>query len=467
MNDNLQDLWQRCMTIISDVIGADKFDTWFSCAKPISFADNVLNVELPTMYFKELYETRFYEVVKKSIRRVFGEGVDVIYNVPVVENDPSSAMQFASQRQSSIAINRTVTAAQGPASPFEGVRYADIDSQLNPASNFDNYCVGESNHLPFVIAEWIAKNPHKTDFNPFFLYGDVGVGKTHLVQAIGLHIKEQNPTFKVLYVTYRQFQNQYSTAVMQKRIPDFINWYEHVDVLLIDDLQEISGKDGTMNVLFPIFNHLHQHGKKLIFTCDRPPVELDGVTDRLIDRFKWGVVERLPKPDFALRKAILKFKAAKNGLNNIPEEVFDVIAEYADSSVRQLEGIVMGILTNSIARKCPITVELAREVMQHSVKIEKHTINFDMIVEATADYYHLNPDVLFSKSRVRDIADARQLIMYLTHKHTSLSSPAIGAKLNRRHATVLYGIKAVADRIPFSKELAQAVESIESDLKRM
>ena len=239
-----------------------------------------------------------------------------------------------------------------------------------------------------------------------------------------------------------------------------------MDVLLIDDLQELSHKDGTANVLFPIFNHLHQNGKALVFTCDRPPMELDGIADRLIDRFKWGITEQLPKPDLALRKKILTFKASKNGLN-LPAEVIDLIAERATGSVRELEGIVMGIYLRSINLNAPITLQLAQEVMQHSIKkVEQKTINFDMIVEATAEFYRLNPDVIFSKSRVRDIADARQVIMYLCHKLTSLSSSAIGQKLNRRHATVLHGISAINDRLPYAKELSVAVEKIEEDLRR-
>lgn len=466
MTENHLELWNRCLAIIRDNIGQEKFDTWFACVKPVSYNNKELTLELPSLYFKQLYETQFYDILKKSLRRVFGYDVSLRFNVPIVNNDAASQMQFSETKQSGIAINKTVTAAQGPASPFAEVKYADVDSQLNEEYNFENYCVGESNRLPFVIAEFIAKNPAKKEFNPFFLYGDVGVGKTHLIQAIGLRIKETNPSKRVLYVTYRQFQNQVSTAYMHKRIPDLISWYESIDVLLIDDLQEISFKDGTMNVLFPIFNHLHQRGKNLIFTSDRAPVELDGLTDRLIDRFKWGVVEKLPQPDLALRKAILHFKAEKNGLN-IPEEVIDVIAEYGEGSVRQLEGIVMGILTTSIATNSPITVEMAKEVMSHCIKVEKRSVNFEMIVEATAEYYKLNPDVLFSKSRVQDISDARQLIMYLARKHTQLSSSAIGAKLNRTHATVLHGIKTVTERLPIAKELSEAVEVIEADLRRM
>jgi chromosomal replication initiator protein len=348
--------------------------------------------------------------------------------------------------------------------PFDSVSYEDFDPQLNSSYNFENYCLGESNRLPYTIADFIANHPEKNDFNPFFLYGNVGVGKTHLIQAIGIRIKEQFPRAKVLYVPVRHFQNQVSIANIKGKVPDFLNWYQHLDVLLMDDLQELTTR-GTMDLLFPIFNHLHLQGKKLIFTCDRAPYELDGLTDRLIDRFKWGVTEQLPKPDLELRKKILHSKALKNGLT-LSEDVLNVIAEDVTGSVRELEGIVMGIITHSIALNCPITVELAREVMKHSMQTRKKIINFDMIVEATADFYNLNPDVIFSKSRLRDIADARQVIMYLANKLTGLSSPAIGQKLNRRHATVLYGIKTIKDRIPFSKDLSDAVEGIESVLKK-
>lgn len=468
MSQNFTDLWKQVMIIIRDIIGPDKFECWFSAAKPLDYnrSNGELSVELPSMYFKDLYESTFYDVIKKALRRVFGHDVSLIYVVPVVQGDATATVHLKENHKSEIAVNKSILSAQGPARPEAGVRYADVDSQLNPTYNFENYCIGESNHLPVIIAQTIADYPERTEFNPFFLYGDVGVGKTHLIQAIGLRLKQKNPHMRILYVPYRFFQNQLQAAVIKKSVPDFVNWYSSIEVLLIDDIQEMSFKDGTMNQLFPIFNHLHQHGRKLIFTCDRPPVELDGVTDRLIDRFKWGVVEKLPRPDFELRKKILRFKADKNGLN-LPDEVIETVARDAEGSVRQLEGIVMGIYTNAIAHNAPITVDLAREVMRRTVKIERHTINFDMIVESTADYYHLNPDVIFTKSRVRDIADARQLIMYLAHKHTKLSSPVIGAKLNRRHATVLYGIKTIEERLPFSKDLSDAVAAIESDLKHL
>ena len=315
-----------------------------------------------------------------------------------------------------------------------------------------------------TIAKNIAEKPRNNDFNPFFLYGDVGIGKTHLIQAIGIRVKESNPNAKVLYTTSRQFQHLYTQAVLRKTVPQFINWFMQMDVLLLDDLQEIAGMVKTTETLFPIFNHLHQNGKQLVFTCDRPPMDLDGIADRLIDRFKWGLTERLPKPDEDLRKKILISKARKDGLD-FPPDVLDYIAGNAVNSVREIEGVVRGILTRSISLNMPITIELAREVMKNTIHLtEKKPVNFEMLVEATAEYFNLNPDVLFSKNRMRDINDARQVLMFLSHKLTGLSSSVIGRKLNRQHGTVLHGIAAVKDRIPNEPEMAKAIETIEASL---
>lgn len=468
MRATLEEKWAECLEIIRDNIGEQRTATWFACAKPLSYKDNTLTLWLPSHFYYEKYEDDFIPLLSKVLRRVFGENVRLEYEVDIIGNDREAKVKLTSTPQSPAIKNKFVQSMQSgsPMAEFNKSAAAEIDSQLNESLCFENYCVGESNRLPFTIAEYIANNPGKNDFNPFFLYGEVGVGKTHLVQSIGIRIKERNPNAKVLFVTQRQFQNLLANATINKKIPGFINWFQQMDVLLIDDLQELSHKDGTAKVLFPIFNHLHQNGKTLVFTCDRPPMELDGIADRLIDRFKWGITEQLPKPDYALKMKILNFKAKKNGLM-LPEDVVSLIASQSTGSVRELEGIVMGILTRSITLNAPITMQLAEDVMRHSIKRpEKKTINFDMIVEATADFYRLNPDVIFSQSRVRDIADARQVIMYLSHKLTKLSSTAIGQKLNRKHATVLHGISAIADRLPYSRETSEAVQKIEEELMR-
>ncbi len=453
--------WNKCLELIRDNIGQERFDTWFACAEMVSYSDGLMTLKLPSHFFFEKYEDDFYEILSLALRRVFGRSVRLEYEIPVVADDKNSNVKLKSPQQAHIIndkLNRSVN--NTPVTE----RKINFDPQLVSSLNFENYCVGESNRLPVTIAEFIANNPHKPEFNPFFLYGNVGVGKTHLIQAIGIRIKEQNPNAKVLFIPMRQFQTMYTNAVLEKVVPSFINWFQEMDVILFDDLQELSNKSGTADALFPIFNHLQRNNKNLIFTCDRPPMELDGIADRLIDRFKWGVTEPLPNPDYELRKKILNFKAGKNGLD-LPEEVTDLIAAKVDGSVRELENVVTGLLTRAIVKNAPITIDLAHEVISHIVRPkEKKTINFEMIVESTAEYFNLNPDAIFSKSKIRDIADARQLIMYLSHKHTSLSSPAIGNKLNRKHATVLHGINAVKDRLSYSKELSDAVYSIEADL---
>ena len=468
MKEDYKIKWQKVMEIITDNIGAQKTNIWFGVAEPVSFINNHLSLKLPSEFFVEKYENEFYNILTSSMHKVFGNSVKLDYEIEIINNDKDSRVTISATQQSSSIRNKYIQSMQAP-TPILEIKDANkpaFDPQLNEALTFENYCVGASNKLPFTIAEYIANNPGKNDFNPFFLYGDVGVGKTHLIQAIGIRVKETRPNAKVSFVTLRQFQQLYQNAYIKKEIPYFIQWFQQMDVLLIDDLQELSHKTGTTDALFAIFNHLHQNGKAIIFTCDRRPMELDGIADRLIDRFKWGITEELPKPDLELKKKILQFKAKKNGLG-LSEEVINLIAEYSSGSVRELEGIVMGILAKSIALNCPITPLLVRDVMKHTVKAkEQKVINFDMIVESTAEFYNLNPDVIFSKSRVRDVADARQIIMYLCQKLTSLSSSAIGHKLNRSHTTVLHGIKTVEDRVNFTKDLYETVTAIEADLKK-
>jgi len=472
MNQGYQIKWKKCLDIIRDNVGEERFNTWFAPAKAIRFKDNTLTLALPSTYFMEEYEDRFIDLIASVLRKEFGPEIRLGYEVEVIGGDKKSSMSFAKPIRSNAVNTKFMQSIQRPASDFmntSGSKGVEIDPQLNPAMTFENYCLGESNKLPYTIAKYIAEHPNKSDFNPFFLYGSVGVGKTHLIQAIGIKIKENNPSARVLFLPMRQFQNMYVNAVLNQKLPVFINWFQQeVDVLLLDDLQEISGKVKTAETLFPIFNHMHHNGKQLVFTCDRPPVELDGIEDRLIDRFKWGVTEELPKPDFALRRAILKFKAEKNGLA-LSDKIIDCIASGATGSVRELEGIVMGVLTRSITLNCPVTLELTKEVMRHTVKSAptNKPINFDMIVDATAEYYKLNPDVIFTKSRVRDIADARQVIMYLSHDLTGLSSSAIGARLNRSHVTVLHGITTVEDRMKYAKDVQEAVTAIRTEINRM
>lgn len=467
MTQDLQQGWLECCRIIRDNIGEKSFEAFFSRTRALKLEEDAISLEVPSQFILERYETNYVKLLHATFKRVFGRPLQIFYNVQIIKDDKGSRVTVAHTHQSNVISNPVSRAGEAPitgsgAAPSTGA--TRFDSQLNSKYNFETYCKGQSNILAVTIAENIALNPHNNDFNPFFLYGDVGIGKTHLMQAIGIRVKERMPDAKVLYTTARQFQHLYAVAVNKKQVPQFINWFMQMDVLLFDDLQEIAGMVKTTEQLFPIFNHLHMHGKQMVFTCDRPPMELDGMADRLIDRFKYGLTERLPKPDVELRKKILKAKSLQNGLG-FPEEVIDVIATNAINSIREIEGVVRGILMRSITLNAPITVDLARDVMSNTIKLpEKKQVNFEMIVEATADFFNLNPDALFSKNRMRDINDARQVLMYLSHKLTGLSSTVIGRKLNRQHGTVLHGIAAVKDRIATMPDFARNIAKLEASL---
>ena len=452
--------WEECLRDIRALLKNDAaYSAWFASTKATSLKENVLCLQTQSRLHAEVYEERYFDVLSKALRKTFGNGIKIQYRFP--KSAPKAQKQTGDNGRTSGSSAQPASRKVTP----EGQSHNPFIPELNPALSFENYCVGSSNKLPWTIAESIARQPFNSNFNPFFLYGDVGVGKTHLMQAIGLYVKRCFPDKRVVFLPMREFQRHYQNAYLNKKIPAFLNWFMQCDVLLFDDLQEIAGSEGTLNnALFPIFNHLQQHGKQMVFTCDRPPTELEDIEKRLIDRFKWGITEKLEAPDKTLRKKILTFKARKNGLD-IPENVIDFIANSPLNSVREIEGIVLGIYTRAINLSVEIDLKLAKEVMKHSVKApKKRVINFEMIVEAAAEQFRLNPDVIFSKSRVKDVADARMSIMYLAHKLLGLSTGSIGMKLGRKHSTVIHGIRAIEERLPSDSQLADVIAAIEKSL---
>lgn len=448
-----QELWNQCLSLIRQAVGDAAFDRWFSDARCVAYDTDQrrITIYVPSAYIRDLYESRYHGPIVQALTATYGTGLQVYWRIPVVEGDDDA----------SLTLPGVTKQEPPPASPSDNDN--PLLTQLNPSYTFENFCVGDSNRLPYTIAKAIADHPDKTDFNPFVIYGPVGVGKTHLMQAIGHRLRQTVAGVKVVYVSVRTFINQYQYAKIHNNIPDFLYFYQQVDTLLIDDLQELSGKKGTIEALFSIFSYLHNAGKKLVFTSDRPPGQLVYITDRLIDRFKWGSTEMLPKPDVALRRKILVSKAQAGGLE-LPEDVVDVIATRVDSSVRELEGVVAALITRAIFLSAPIDRELAIQVMNSTFRPKVKQINFDMIVELCAEQFSISPDVIFSPCRVRDIADARQVIMYLAQKHLSLSTTAIGLKLGRKHCTVLHGIKTIRERMEVDMDLRQRIEEIEKDL---
>lgn len=464
MESNYVALWDRCLTIIKDNIEEAAYEHWFVPIKPYSFRDNALTLLVPSAFFYEYLEEKYLNLLRHVMCRVFGNGVQLMYKVAVVQN-PQTTVELESTTRS-ISIEKPSAKPADVISPFKQYVYEELNPQLNPNYTFGNYYAGESNLLARSTGEAIAEKPGKTPFNPMFIYGESGVGKTHLLQAIGVRIKENDPQKRVLYVSTHLFQVQYTNAVRNNKVNDFIGFYQSIDVLLIDDVQELANQTKTQNTFFHIFNHLHQSGKQLVMTSDRPPKMLEGMEPRLLTRFKWGLTVSVERPDYCLRKNILVNKIKQDGLD-IREEVIDYIARNATDNVRDLEGVIVSLMAQSTIFNREITIDMAERVLNNSVHMEKKQINIDLIQQTVCTFYELDPKLLQSKTRKREIALARQIAMFLSKKYTDLSFSRIGDCIGKRdHATVLHACKTIGDQYEMDKALHANIDEIEEILKR-
>lgn len=453
------ELWERCLQILKDNLPPEQFDTWFSPVTSMSYVDDALTIDVPSPFFVEQIEERFFRILKATLVKVYGPKIKLFYHYDQVSHQPETGVTMRSENPNpAIGLRK---APPVPVSPFQAQQLPDIDSQLNPRYTFENYCTSASNRVAYSIGEAIAMNPKLKTFNPLFIFGPTGVGKTHLIQAIGIRIKEQNPQTRVLYITSRLFESQYTTAVKRGKINDFINFYQSIDVLIIDDIQDLMGKNATQNTFFHIFNHLHQNQKQLILSSDCRPSEMEGMEARLLSRFKWGMTTELEKPDLQLRRDVLLKKSENDGLQ-IPDDVLDFIAGNVTESIRDLDGIISSLIGHAAILNRPITIDLARRVVANAVKIHRRQINFEMITQQVSTFFNIDVDSIFTKSRKREVSDARQMIMFLAKKHANMPLKAIGTRLSRTHATVLYACRNIEERLPLEKSLQEAVTSIES-----
>ena len=449
-------LWNKCLSILKDNLNEEQYNAWFKPLSVFSYEDNKLVLNVPSQFFVEKLEGSYLNLVKTTLRHVYGDGVKLYYN--------DSAMTVKGATSSPSVDNRVEKSYPKDNNPFQKVEYGDIDSQLNPKYTFENYCGSMCNKLAVSIGEAIATNPKCKTFNPLFIFGPTGVGKTHLIQAIGIKVKETQPQSRVLYVTARVFESQYTTAVRNNKVNDFINFYQSIDTLILDDIQEFAGKTATQNTFFHIFNHLHQNQKQLILSSDTRPVDMDGMVPRLISRFKWGMTAELTKPDFLLRRNVLTMRADQDGLA-ISGEILDYIANNVTDSVRELEGVIVSLLAHATMLNQEITLDLAKAVIANAVKVSKKQITFEMIAEKVCEQYNLDTELIFGKSRKREISDARQVVMYLAKNLTQLSSTNIGTRLSRNHATVLHACKTIEERLTVEKTLQEEIVKIENELK--
>ena len=458
MNQEHIKLWEKCLAIFRDNLSESQYESWFKPVTSLSYENNELYIQIPSPYFQEFLEEKYIKLIAFALHKVYGPDVKLFYKYNQVQNDPSTKVTLESANPSPVVKSQQTVGS----SAREGNQdETDIDSQLNPYYTFENFCGSPSNELARTIGRAIADDPRCKTFNPFFVFGTPGVGKTHLIQAIGIRIKEKNPRSRVLYVTARLFESQYTTALLNKRINEFINFYQSIDVLIIDDIQDLIGKPATQNTFFHIFNHLKMNQKQLILSSDTRPSQLEGMDTRMLDRFKWGMTAELERPDFELRKEVLLMKARRDGVE-LSEEVVDYIAENVKDSIRELEGIMVSLIAHATILNKEITVDLAKVVLGNAIKINRKQLNFEIIAEKVSEYFNITPDQLFTKSRKREISDARQIVMYMTKKHIKMNLKAIGNKLDRTHATVLYACRNIEERIPIDKQLKEDLSKIES-----
>lgn len=465
MQKDHQILWNNCLTIIKDIVPEAIFNTWFMPIVPLSFEDSKFTVKVPSQFFYEYLETNYVDVLRVTIHRVMGQGTILCYRI-IVDKTNERTVDYPTTNApvAPTKVQKVKDLAKAP-TPFSQPSNLDLDPQLNPKYTFDSFFEGVSNRLARTAGEDVARNPGKTTFNPLFLYGPSGVGKTHLCHAIGSKIRELYPGKKVLYVSSHLFRIQYTDAIRKNTTNDFLNFYQGIDVLLLDDIQELIGMDKTQNTFFHIFNHLHQLGKQLVLTSDKAPVDLQGIEERLITRMKWGLTAEMIRPDLELRKRILRHKMNQESIE-MPEEVFNFIAENVGDNVRDLEGVLVSLMAHAVINNREIDLSLAKRVINQNVKLEKKQISVQLIQEVVCNYYNLELSLIQTSSRKREIVQARQVTMYLSKKYTDCSFSHIGKIVGKKdHATVLHACKTIKDQIEINKSFRSSIEEIENLLK--
>ena len=473
MNISASSVWDKCLAFIKDNIQPQAYKTWFLPIKPVRLNDNVLSIEVPSKFFYEWLEEHYIKLLKTALQKELGENARLIYSIRMentfgskvafTENIPSNNRAGLSPQNVEAPLNSQISELKNPFI-IPGIKNLQIESQLNPSYNFENFLEGDSNRLARSAALAVATKPGGTSFNPLLIFGGVGLGKTHLAHAIGVEIKEKYQDRTVLYIAAEKFTQQYIEAVKKNTRNDFIHFYQLLDVLIIDDVQFLSGKTGTQDVFFHIFNHLHQNGKQVVITSDKAPVDMQDIEQRLLSRFKWGLSAELQLPNFETRISILKNKLYRDGVT-INDDVVEYVAKNIKTNVRELEGAIISLIAQSSFNKVEITQELAQDIVMKFVKNTKREVSIDYIQKVVSEYFQMDIETLQSKTRRRHIVQARQLAMYFAKKFTKASLASIGSQIGKRdHATVLHACKTV-DNLTFTdKQFRKYVEDLSQKL---
>lgn len=469
MEEATKKVWAKCLEFIKDNIDEQPFLTWFAPIVPVTLEGKTLKIKVPSQFVYEWLEDNYIGLLKSAMTYTLGEGARLIYII----DSPVDKKQLPSTNRPELAKQSLTlaTEAKDPElkNPFviPGIREITVDPQLNLHQNFDNFVEGESNRLARSAGIAVANKPGGTAFNPLFIFGGVGLGKTHLAHAIGVDIKEKYPKKKVLYVSAEKFTQQFISASTAKdkdknNLNDFIHFYQLIDVLIVDDIQFLSGKVKTQDAFFHIFNHLHQAGKQVILTSDKAPVDLFDIEQRLLSRFKWGLSAELTTPDYNTRYKILQNKFYTDGAE-ISEDIIAYLAENIRTNIRELEGVSNSLIAQAAFNRKEYSIELAQSIIEKSVKNSQCDLTIDHIQQIIADYFNLDIESLHSKTRKRNVVQARQLAMFFSKKYTKSSLSTIGSQIGQRdHATVLHACKTVENLIETDREFKKYVSDLET-----
>src|SRR5690606_38765558 len=420
MEKTSNSVWNSCLQIIKDNIPAQSYKTWFEPVKAVRLEANVLTIQVPSLFFYEWLEEHYVGLLRKTIKKQLGENGRLEYNIvveksstsnPYTTNIPSNGNGAEGKNQSMpmpISLNKDIK------NPFviPGLKKLQVDPQLNQNYTFENFIEGDCNRLARSAGYAVAGKPGGTSFNPLMIYGGVGLGKTHLAQAIGNEIKRTLTDKLVLYVSCEKFTQQFVDALKNNNINDFVNFYQAMDVLIMDDVHNFAGKEKTQDIFFHIFNHLHQSGRQLIITSDKPPKDLAGLEERLLSRFKWGLSADLQIPDLETRMAILKKKMYSDGID-LPSEVIEYVAHNIDNNVRELEGAMVSLLAQSTLNKKEIDLNLAKSMLKNFIKNSSKEISMEYMQKLVCEYFEVPVEMVKSKTRKREIVQARQISTFL------------------------------------------------------